>query len=153
VIGTIAVIGGRSAVPDGLIPFSTVILTEIFTAYVIVLAVAIVSESMAWTVERLPLMLEAEPAAARRHTSAITRKPRLPLRVCPHEERATHDNHYFCVSWLQLALLDLEISGCLKAIAVFVGALTISWILSAALRRAPGVRILTSEGGPAASPR
>jgi ABC-type transport system involved in multi-copper enzyme maturation permease subunit len=50
VIGTVAVIGGRSAVPDGLIPFSTVILTEIFAAYLIVLAVAIVSESMGWTV-------------------------------------------------------------------------------------------------------
>jgi ABC-2 type transport system permease protein len=50
VIGTIAVIAGRSAVPDGLIPFSTVILTEIFAAYLIVLSVAIVSESMAWTV-------------------------------------------------------------------------------------------------------
>jgi ABC-2 type transport system permease protein len=50
VIGTIAVIGGRSAVPDGLIPFSTVVLTEIFAAYSIVLSVAIVSESTAWTV-------------------------------------------------------------------------------------------------------
>jgi ABC-2 type transport system permease protein len=50
VIGTIAVIAGRSAVPDGLIPFSTVILTEIFAAYMIVLSVAIVSESTAWTI-------------------------------------------------------------------------------------------------------
>jgi ABC-type multidrug transport system permease subunit len=49
-IGTIVVIGARSVVPDGLIPFSTVILTEIFTAYLLVLAVAVVSESMAWTV-------------------------------------------------------------------------------------------------------
>jgi ABC-type Na+ efflux pump permease subunit len=49
-IGTIVVINARSAVPDGLVPFTTVILTEIFTAYLLVLAVAIVSESMAWTV-------------------------------------------------------------------------------------------------------
>jgi len=55
--------------------------------------------------------------------------------------------HYFCVSWLQLALLDVEISGWLKATVVFAGALTISWSLSAVLRRAPGVRILVGEGG------
>jgi ABC-type transport system involved in multi-copper enzyme maturation permease subunit len=50
VIGTIVVIGARNAVPDGLIPLATVVLTEIFAAYVIVLSVAIVSESVAWTV-------------------------------------------------------------------------------------------------------
>jgi hypothetical protein len=62
--------------------------------------------------------------------------------------------HYFCVSWLQLALLELEISGWLKAIAVFAGALTISWSLSAALRRVPGVRMLIGEGAVALpSPR
>jgi hypothetical protein len=55
--------------------------------------------------------------------------------------------HYFCVSWLQLALLDVEMSGWLKALAVFVGALTISWGLSAALRRVPGVRMLVGERG------
>jgi hypothetical protein len=55
--------------------------------------------------------------------------------------------HYFCVSWLQLALLDLEMTGWLKAIAVFVGALTISWGLSAVLRRIPGVRMVVGEGG------
>jgi hypothetical protein len=59
--------------------------------------------------------------------------------------------HYVAVTWLQLALLDLEISGWLKATAVFVGAVTISWCVSAALRRVPGVRLLVGEGGVAPS--
>ena len=50
VVGTIAVIGGRKAIADGLIPFAAVILTEIFAAYIVVLAVAMVSESQTWTV-------------------------------------------------------------------------------------------------------
>jgi fucose 4-O-acetylase-like acetyltransferase len=47
--------------------------------------------------------------------------------------------HYACVSWLQLSLLPAALSGTVKGVAVFVGAVGISWILSAALRRVPGV--------------
>lgn len=49
-VGTIAVIAGRGAVPDGLIPFAAVILGEIFFGYCLTLCVAIVSESLGWTI-------------------------------------------------------------------------------------------------------
>jgi fucose 4-O-acetylase-like acetyltransferase len=43
--------------------------------------------------------------------------------------------HYFCVSWLQLALLRSSLPGIVKGLLVFAGALALSWCLSAALRR------------------
>jgi ABC-2 type transport system permease protein len=49
-IGAIVVIVVRSGVPDGLIPVSIVYLTEILAAYLLVLAVAMVSESQTWTI-------------------------------------------------------------------------------------------------------
>lgn len=49
-IGTIAVIAGREAVPDGLIPFTAVILVDIFVGYCLILGVALVTESQAWTI-------------------------------------------------------------------------------------------------------
>ena len=49
-VGTIAVIAGRGSVPDGLIPFAAVILGEIFFGYCLTLCVAIVSESLGWTI-------------------------------------------------------------------------------------------------------
>ncbi|MEP6473109.1 MAG: hypothetical protein ABJC74_05270, partial [Gemmatimonadota bacterium] len=48
--GAIAIISILVDVPDGLIPFVTVVLLEIFAAYCIVLAVAVVSESQNWTI-------------------------------------------------------------------------------------------------------
>lgn len=42
--------------------------------------------------------------------------------------------HYFCVSWLQLALLDAPMSGAAKGTTVFMGALLASWAMSAAFR-------------------
>ena len=44
--------------------------------------------------------------------------------------------HYFCVSWLQLALLDAPMSGAAKGTTVFIGALFASWAMSAAFRSA-----------------
>lgn len=49
-VGTIAVIAGRGSVPDGLIPFAAVILGQIFFGYCLTLCVAIVSESLGWTI-------------------------------------------------------------------------------------------------------
>ena len=43
-------IAGRGTVPDGLIPLALAVLAQIFTSYVLLLAVAIVSESMHWTI-------------------------------------------------------------------------------------------------------
>jgi peptidoglycan/LPS O-acetylase OafA/YrhL len=48
--------------------------------------------------------------------------------------------HYFCVSWLQLALLRTQLPGAAKGLLVFVGAVAVSWSLSAMLRRIPAVR-------------
>lgn len=50
VVGTIAVIAGRGALPDGLIPYAVAILVQIFAGYCLLLGTAIVSESMGWTV-------------------------------------------------------------------------------------------------------
>jgi hypothetical protein len=47
--------------------------------------------------------------------------------------------HYFFVSWLQFAILDVAASALAKAAAVFVGAATLSWVTSILLRRIPGL--------------
>lgn len=49
-IGAVAVIGARPALPDGLIPFAVLVLLEIFASSSLILAVALVSESLGWTV-------------------------------------------------------------------------------------------------------
>jgi hypothetical protein len=43
--------------------------------------------------------------------------------------------HYACVSWLQLALLPTRFSGTVKGSLVFIGAVLLSWALTAAVRR------------------
>ena len=43
--------------------------------------------------------------------------------------------HYACVSWLQLALLPAPLSGAGKGTLVFIGAVLLSWGLTAAARR------------------
>lgn len=47
--------------------------------------------------------------------------------------------HYAFVSWLQYALLKTPLSGLAKGSVVFLGALALSWIVTAALRRIPAV--------------
>ncbi|MDX1998931.1 MAG: hypothetical protein SF066_14540 [Thermoanaerobaculia bacterium] len=49
-LATVAVIAHRSWVPDGLIPYALTILLQLFVGYLLTLSVAIVSESMAWTI-------------------------------------------------------------------------------------------------------
>jgi hypothetical protein len=47
--------------------------------------------------------------------------------------------HYACVSWLQLVIVGVDLSGGLKMLAVTTCALGLSWITTATLRRVPGV--------------
>ena len=47
--------------------------------------------------------------------------------------------HYACVSWLQYAVLKVQASAPMKAVAVFLGTVAISWSLTAALRRIPAI--------------
>ena len=47
--------------------------------------------------------------------------------------------HYFCVSWLQLALVNTNLPGAVKGLLVLTGAVLISWGLTAALRAVPAV--------------
>lgn len=49
-IGAVAVIGARPGLPDGLIPFAVLVLLEIFASSCLILAVALVSESLGFTV-------------------------------------------------------------------------------------------------------
>lgn len=49
-VGAVAAIAGRAAVPDGLIPFALTVLLEMFAGYALMLAVALISESMSWTI-------------------------------------------------------------------------------------------------------
>lgn len=49
-VGTVAAIAGRPALPDGMIPFALTVLLQIFAGYVLMLGVALVSESMNWTI-------------------------------------------------------------------------------------------------------
>jgi hypothetical protein len=47
--------------------------------------------------------------------------------------------HYVCVSWLQYSLLAVPMSGGVKFLLVFVGAVAASWALSAMARRVPAI--------------
>jgi peptidoglycan/LPS O-acetylase OafA/YrhL len=47
--------------------------------------------------------------------------------------------HYLFVNWLQYWLLPPDLPAVVKAVAVFVGALLLSWFTTAALRRIPAV--------------
>lgn len=49
-VGSLAVIAGREAIEDGLIPYAAIILTWILVGYTLILAVALVSESQAWAI-------------------------------------------------------------------------------------------------------
>lgn len=49
-VSAVLLILGREGLPDGLIPFTTILLLELFAAYCCLLAVAIVSESETWTI-------------------------------------------------------------------------------------------------------
>ncbi len=49
-LGTIGVILLRPTIPDGLIPFAILLLVELLTGYVMVLGVALVSESLGWSI-------------------------------------------------------------------------------------------------------
>jgi surface polysaccharide O-acyltransferase-like enzyme len=46
--------------------------------------------------------------------------------------------HYVIVTWLQFALLGVELSGWVKAALVTVLAVAASWLAAALLRRVPG---------------
>ncbi len=50
VVGTVAVIAGRPAIPDGLIPFAVVVLFQILVGYVLLLTLSLAFESLAWAV-------------------------------------------------------------------------------------------------------
>ncbi len=47
---TLLVIANSAHIPNGLIPFAVIVLGELYAAFVLILAIAIVSESEAWTV-------------------------------------------------------------------------------------------------------
>lgn len=47
--------------------------------------------------------------------------------------------HYMFVSWLQYTLLPASLPGYAKFTIVFCGALSLSWLASAALRRIPAI--------------
>ncbi len=54
-VGTLGVIAARAALPDGLIPFATVILVYLFASYCLTLTVALISESLGWTIGAMVL--------------------------------------------------------------------------------------------------
>jgi peptidoglycan/LPS O-acetylase OafA/YrhL len=58
--------------------------------------------------------------------------------------------HYALVSWLQYALLRSTLPGAAKGTLVFLGAVALSWMLTAALRRIPAVGAVLSTLAPQA---
>ncbi len=48
--GAVTMIIGRENLPDGLLPFTLLMFAELFASYCLILAVALVSESEAWTI-------------------------------------------------------------------------------------------------------
>jgi peptidoglycan/LPS O-acetylase OafA/YrhL len=62
--------------------------------------------------------------------------------------------HYPLVSWLQYALLGSTLAGAAKGTLVFVGAVALSWLVTAGLRRIPAIGAVLSTFSPRApSPR
>ncbi len=53
---TVALILTRENLPLGLLPFAVIALTELFAAFVVILAVAMISESEAWTVVTMTIL-------------------------------------------------------------------------------------------------
>ncbi|HEX7679595.1 MAG TPA: acyltransferase family protein, partial [Thermoanaerobaculia bacterium] len=47
--------------------------------------------------------------------------------------------HYLCVTWLQFALVHADLPGSVKGTLVFLGAVGLSWAMTAALRRVPAI--------------
>jgi surface polysaccharide O-acyltransferase-like enzyme len=45
--------------------------------------------------------------------------------------------HYVCVSWLQYSLLKVDVSAVIKGLAVWAGAVALSWALTVVLRKVP----------------
>jgi peptidoglycan/LPS O-acetylase OafA/YrhL len=58
--------------------------------------------------------------------------------------------HYALVSWLQYALLRSTLPGAAKGTLVFLGAVILSWFVTAAVRRIPAVGTVLSTGTPIA---
>ena len=58
--------------------------------------------------------------------------------------------HYAFVSWLQYALLGSALPGAAKGTMVFLGAVAMSWLSTAALRRIPAVGAILSTIAPRA---
>jgi len=50
--------------------------------------------------------------------------------------------HYAWVSWLQFAIVGIDLSGGLKMLTVLVGATGLSWVVAAALRRSPSLSLV-----------
>lgn len=50
VAGAVSIILTHDAIPDGMLPFSLIVLGELFVANILILAVAMISESEAWTI-------------------------------------------------------------------------------------------------------
>ena len=48
--GAVATVAGAGWLPDGMIPYVVVVLTQILAGYVVLLAVALVTESMGWSI-------------------------------------------------------------------------------------------------------
>ena len=61
--------------------------------------------------------------------------------------------HYPFVVWLQFALLGLDLPAVVKAGIVFSGTLTLSWWVTAALRRIPAVAHIIGADRRSAAPR
>lgn len=57
--------------------------------------------------------------------------------------------HYVFVAWLQFALLPAGWPAIVKASIVFAGTMALSWALSSALRRVPGLDSVIGSGRPA----
>ena len=49
-LGSIVVVASRNTIPNGMIPFVILVVTEIFVSYCVILSVAIVTESEGWTI-------------------------------------------------------------------------------------------------------
>jgi len=50
VAGAVSIILSHEVIPDGMLPFSLIVLGELFVANILILAVAMISESEAWTI-------------------------------------------------------------------------------------------------------
>jgi peptidoglycan/LPS O-acetylase OafA/YrhL len=120
---------------------ASLVLFAVATA-ITILAVTAHALSLGWTIAVLTLFVLSCAATSFAFLALFLRFAPSRSRVLDSLDSnsyAIYLVHYAFVSWLQYALLPASLPGIAKAAIVFVGALGLSWVAAATVRRIPSV--------------